>query len=181
MFRIFFQITGFALLFLTLFSIARVIMGIVFVPSAIIESNRGDFYQMFALGAVTDLRLIAAAFLPLLLCALLASFAPVLKAYYRILEKLNKTYNIFSNIYILLFSFICIIFCFINFYYYQIYQSNITSFIFGLKDDETITIINIILEDYPIFLLLFIALIFSIFCIFLNTKILSITPPPPQK
>lgn len=41
-----------------------------------------------------------------------------------------------SNCFIGLFAFICILFTFINFYYYQTYQSNITSFIFALKDND---------------------------------------------
>lgn len=183
MLRIFFQILSFTLLFLTLFSIARITMGIAFIPSEIVESNRTDIYKMLGLGAVTDLRLIAAAFLPLLLCALLASFFPFLNAYnlfHKNLEKLNNFYKVFSSLYIGLFSFICIIFCFINFYYYQMYQSNITRFIFGLKDDETSTIIKIIIKEYPVFLLVFIALVFSIFCVFLNTKLLTIAPPPSE-
>ena len=180
MFKIIFQILSFALLFVTLFSIARITMGTTFIPSEIMESNRDDIYKMLMLGAVTDLRLISAAFLPLLLCALFASFAPLLSSYNffaRNLERLQKGYKIFSNLYIGLFALICIIFCFINFYYYQMFQSNITSFIFGLKDDETSVIINIILKDYPIFLLFIVALFFSGFCVFLNTKLLAITPP----
>ncbi|MCX2717298.1 hypothetical protein OQH61_06060 [Helicobacter sp. MIT 21-1697] len=58
------------------------------------------------------------------------------------------------------------------------YKTNIDIFIFGLKDDETSAILGIILRDYPVIFLTFIALIFSGFCGWFNTKILCLNLPP---
>ena len=38
-----------------------------------------------------------------------------------------------------------------NFYYFATYHTKIDAFIFGLKDDETATILGIIFNDYPLF------------------------------
>ena len=39
---------------------------------------------------------------------------------------------------------------FVNFYYFATYHTKIDAFIFGLKDDETATILGIIFNDYPL-------------------------------
>lgn len=64
-----------------------------------------------------------------------------------------------------------------NFYYYEMYKTNIDIFIFGIKDDETSAILDIVFKDYPTLLIICIALIFSIFCAWINTKILRLKLP----
>ncbi|WP_300718417.1 hypothetical protein [Helicobacter sp. UBA3407] len=66
---------------------------------------------------------------------------------------------------------------FINFYYYEIYKTNIDIFIFGLKDDNTQAILSIIFKDYPLLILFFCAVVFTAFCVWLNTKILRLKLP----
>lgn len=49
---------------------------------------------------------------------------------------------------------------------------------FTLKDDNTKTILSIIYHDYPILKILVLMLVFGIFCIFLNLKILNLKLKP---
>ena len=51
------------------------------------------------------------------------------------------------------------------------YQTNIDTFIFALKDDETTAVLGIIFNDYPVLFLTFIALCFTIFCVGWNLKL----------
>lgn len=51
------------------------------------------------------------------------------------------------------------------------YQTNIDTFIFTLKDDETTAILGIIFDDYPIIILTLIALCFTAFCIRWNFQL----------
>lgn len=53
---------------------------------------------------------------------------------------------------------------FVNFYYFATYHTKIDAFIFGLKDDETIAILGIIYNDYPIVRVILASLIFSAIC-----------------
>ena len=53
------------------------------------------------------------------------------------------------------------------------YKNKIDIFIFGLKDDDTAALFSIIFKDYPVLTLSALALIFSIFCVFLNLAILK--------
>ncbi|MGX3011458.1 LTA synthase family protein [Helicobacter sp. 23-1044] len=51
-----------------------------------------------------------------------------------------------------------------NFYYFATYHTKIDAFIFGLKDDETATILSIIFNDYPLVRALLASVIFSVVC-----------------
>lgn len=53
---------------------------------------------------------------------------------------------------------------FVNFYYFATYHTKIDAFIFGLKDDETATILGIIFNDYPLVRVLLASVIFSFIC-----------------
>ncbi|WP_300950101.1 LTA synthase family protein, partial [Helicobacter rodentium] len=90
---------------------------------------------------------------------------------------LNRYYAYFSSIFIAFLAFVFISFCFINFYYYELYHTKIDIFIFGLKDDNTQAILDIVFKDYPLGVLLLIALAFSAFCVWLNKKILNLNLP----
>lgn len=68
-------------------------------------------------------------------------------------------------------SFLIILSVFINFYYFQTYHTKIDIFIFGLKDDDTMAILEILWADYPVLWVLFWSVIFGIFC-FKITKII---------
>lgn len=53
---------------------------------------------------------------------------------------------------------------FVNFYYFATYHTKIDAFIFGLKDDETATILGIIFNDYPLVRVILASVIFSFVC-----------------
>ncbi|WP_300734097.1 LTA synthase family protein [uncultured Helicobacter sp.] len=72
----------------------------------------------------------------------------------------------------------------VNFYYFRTYGNKIDVFIFGLKDDDTLAILSIMWQDYPLVIGIICALIFGIFCSYLYKipykiylkNILRITP-----
>lgn len=90
---------------------------------------------------------------------------------------LKRIYSSLSSSFIGFLAFVFILAAFINFYYYEIYKTNIDIFIFGLKDDNTQAILSIIFKDYPLFILLFLAAVFTAFCVWLNNKILHLKLP----
>lgn len=68
------QILSFTFIFLLLFSFARVVMGLEFLGLELSLKNPKDTLLLFCLGIVRDLRLISAAFLPLLAVMILTLF-----------------------------------------------------------------------------------------------------------
>lgn len=91
-----------------------------------------------------------------------------------ITQFLKKSYFVLSSIYIALIAFLCVIFSFIKYYYYEIYKSKIDIFIFSAKDDNIQALFKIILNDYPVFTILILALFCSLICIYINIKILKL-------
>ncbi len=73
----FLQIVSFTCIFLLVFSLGRLIMGIEFLGIGTMLNNPKDTLLLFSLGAVSDLRLISAALLPFLVCMLLTLFKPL--------------------------------------------------------------------------------------------------------
>ncbi|WP_086244125.1 LTA synthase family protein [Campylobacter devanensis] len=157
------QILTFTAIYMVIFALMRAVM-----LYNLIERDIDDWGGVFWHGLGHDMRTFSAIFLPIFLCG----FLSYLGGFIRI--NLAKFYQILSSIYIAIVSFIVVIFAFINYYYYQIYQNKIDMFIFGLKDDDTAALISIILNDYPVILILLCALVFAILCGYLNSKILKI-------
>ncbi|EAI9825668.1 LTA synthase family protein, partial [Campylobacter coli] len=87
-------------------------------------------------------------------------------------------YFIFSSVYIIVLSCLCIGFSYAKYYYYEIYKTKFDIFMFTLKDDNTKTILSIIYHDYPILKILALMLIFVVFVVFLNLKILNLKLKP---
>lgn len=85
-----------------------------------------------------------------------------------------KFYIYLSSFYVAFIAFVVLISAFMYYYYFQLYASKIDIFIFGLKDDNTKAILSIVFSDYPIIKGLLLAVTFSIFCFYLNIKILSL-------
>ena len=75
---IFLQILSFTFIFMLLFFITRLAMVLNFLPKTLIDANFNDTILTFSLGAVSDLRLIAAVFLPLLAVFILSFFVDYL-------------------------------------------------------------------------------------------------------
>lgn len=156
-------------------------MSLEFLGIELMQDNLKDTMKLFSLGAISDLRLISTTFLPLLVAMTLSILKSFKYSNYRggggQNLSLNRYYAYFSSIFIAFLAFVFISFCFINFYYYELYHTKIDIFIFGLKDDNTQAILDIVFKDYPLGVLLLIALAFSAFCVWLNKKILNLNLP----
>lgn len=157
------QILIFTAIYMAIFALMRAVM-----LYNLIEHDIDDWGGVFWHGLGHDMRTFSAIFLPIFLSGFLSYLGGFIKL------NLAKFYQIISSIYIAIVSFIVVIFAFINYYYYQIYQNKIDMFIFGLKDDDTAALISIIWNDYPVILILLCALVFAILCGYLNSKILKI-------
>ena len=164
------QILIFTAIYMAIFALMRAVM-----LYKLIEHDIDDWGGVFWHGLGHDMRTFSAIFLPIFL----SGFLSYLGGFIRI--NLAKFYQIISSIYIAIVSFIVVIFAFINYYYYQIYQNKIDMFIFGLKDDDTAALLSIIYRDYPVVLIVISAVIFAIFSIYLNKKILNLKFPKSTK
>ncbi|HEB9340442.1 TPA: sulfatase-like hydrolase/transferase [Campylobacter coli] len=170
--KILLQILSFSFIFIIIFTLNRFLMQNDFIPNGLVDT-KNDFVLMYLLGAFHDVRFLSAAFLPFLLCGLLSL------VFYRLKNTLLSSivfrlYKILSSIYIAFISCLCIGFSYAKYYYYEIYKTKFDIFMFTLKDDNTREILSIIYQDYPILKILALMLIFGIFCIFLNLKILNL-------
>lgn len=170
--KILLQIFSFSFIFIIIFTLNRFLMQNDFIPNGLVDT-KNDFVLMYLLGAFHDVRFLSAAFLPFLLCGLLSL------VFYRLKNTLFSSivfrlYKILSSIYIAFISCLCIGFSYAKYYYYEIYKTKFDIFMFTLKDDNTREILSIIYQDYPILKILALMLIFGIFCIFLNLKILNL-------
>ncbi|EJA9823258.1 sulfatase-like hydrolase/transferase [Campylobacter coli] len=170
--KILLQILSFSFIFIIIFTLNRFLMQNDFIPNGLVDT-KNDFVLMYLLGAFHDVRFLSAAFLPFLLCGLLSLI------FYRLKNTLFSSivfrlYKILSSIYIVFISCLCIGFSYAKYYYYEIYKTKFDIFMFTLKDDNTREILSIIYQDYPILKILALMLIFGIFCIFLNLKILNL-------
>nr|MCR6543501.1 hypothetical protein [Campylobacter lari] len=66
------QIVVFSFLFISIFSINRLLMQNGFISQKIIQSNFYDIVKMYFYGIYHDIRFLSIAFLPLLICGFLA-------------------------------------------------------------------------------------------------------------
>ncbi|HFZ5135842.1 TPA: LTA synthase family protein [Campylobacter jejuni] len=170
--KVLLQIIIFSLFFVMIFTFNRFLMQNAFIPSGLI-SDKKEFALMYSLGAFHDIRFLSAAFLPLLLCGFLAFVFCNIKNK-KIIDTGRKFYIVFSSFYIAIISLLCVIFSFIKYYYYEIYKTKIDIFIFGLENDNTQGILNIIMQDYPVFKILAIVFFVLLLSIFINIKILNL-------
>ncbi|MBK1991970.1 sulfatase-like hydrolase/transferase [Campylobacter sp. 2018MI35] len=174
--KILLQILTFSVIFIVIFGINRIYMHIAFIPKNLVQ-NLNEFFTMYTLGIYHDIRFLSVAFLPLLLCGFLSFLNPLMNKYLTtgggITEFLKKTYLILSSIYIAFIAFLCVVFSFIKYYYYEIYKSKIDIFIFSAKNDNIRALFKIALNDYPLFTIFILSLICILFCIYINIKILK--------
>lgn len=78
---------------------------------------------------------------------------------------LDRFYTITTKGYMFLCGFVFMAFTIVNFYYFRTYNNKIDVFIFGLKDDDTLAVLTILWQDYPILIALFCSLIFGFVCV----------------
>lgn len=170
--KVLLQIFIFSVLFVAIFGINRILMQNAFIPSGVgLISHK--IVLMYLLGAFHDIRFLSAAFLPLVFCGFLSLIFSNTKNN-KLVAYAKKFYLIFSSFYIAIISCLCIGFSYAKYYYYEIYKTKFDIFMFSLKDDNTKIILSIIYHDYPILKILALMLVFGIFCIFVNWKILNL-------
>ncbi|MFY4724297.1 LTA synthase family protein [Campylobacter jejuni] len=174
--KILLQILIFSFLFIAIFSINRILMQNDFILRGV-SAEKNEIILMYLLGIFHDIRFLSAVFLPLLLCGFLSLIFSNIKNN-KLVAYGKKIYLIFSSIYIIIISCLCIGFSYAKYYYYEIYKTKFDIFMFTLKDDNAKIILSIIYHDYPILKILVLMLIFGIFCIFLNLKILNLKLKP---
>ncbi|AJC86658.1 LTA synthase family protein [Campylobacter sp. RM16704] len=150
-------------------------MQINFIPHKIMENNFNDIFKMYFYGIYHDIRFLSVAFLPLLFCgfiALIFSHLNYKKPVILMGGGVYKLYGIISSIYIVFIAYISITFSFAKYYYYELYNDKFNVFLFSVKNDNTSTILDIIYNDYPILKILILIISISLFCVFLNLKII---------
>lgn len=134
-----------------------------------------DSVEIFTVGFRFDMRLICIVFAVFIL---LGFFSFVNNLYGGgIKHKLESVFYKISLIFSGIFGFLICLFAFINFYYFASFHNRIDTTIFQLKEDNTFGILQIIFKNYPSVYVLFVCVIFSVLCVILARKILSLKLP----
>lgn len=144
----------FALLFLAVGVVARYAMIYSFLPHDLPQEACKSLVRLWKVGLLYDLRIVCSALIPFYLFGLLLTpFA----------SKIFPTFSKLSTYFLTLLGFLFPLIWLVNFYYFKTYHTQIDIFIFGLVDDDTLAIAQIIFKDYPVFWILFGSLIFGFF------------------
>ena len=145
-----------------------------YIPQELWEHQ--DFYAMLFMGFKLDMRSIGIA---MLIFVGLKLIAYIIESALKMLSFLtgggqNTTSKIFATLtsffsrfsafffssYAFLLGFVFMVAAIVNFYYFRTYGSKIDIFIFGLKDDDTLAVLSIMWQDYPVVL----GILASLFC-----------------
>lgn len=160
-----FQTLTFIVLLLLLCTCARGIMVLHYIPQELWEHK--DFYTMWFMGFKLDMRSIGIAMLIFvglkLIAYIIESVLKMLcflangggakqdsKILGFITSFFSRFFSFFFLCYAFLLGFVFMIAAIVNFYYFRTYGSKIDIFIFGLKDDDTLAVLSIMWQDYPI-------------------------------
>lgn len=163
--KILLQIFIFSVLFIVTFTINRILMQNSFIPTGLI-SDKNEIFLMYLLGVFHDIRFLSAAFLPFLLCGFLSLIFSNIKINNKLVIYSKNFYFIFSSIYIIVISCLCIGFSYAKYYYYEIYKTKFDIFMFTLKDDNAKTIFKYYLSRLSNFKNFSFNVDFWSFCIF---------------
>lgn len=144
--------------------LSRLILVLEYLPQNLWSEYGEDFKAMWLMGFRLDMRAIGIAMLGYMalnyLTLIFERICSLCKKYHtHLLQIFSSLLSFFTRFYAFLLGFIFVVFAFINFYYYQTYGSKIDVFIFEFKDDDTWTILGIILQDYPFITGIFLSLI----------------------
>ncbi|HEF3189879.1 TPA: LTA synthase family protein, partial [Campylobacter jejuni] len=121
--KILLQIFIFSFLFITIFAINRILMQNDFILRGGVSAEKNEIILMYLLGIFHDIRFLSAAFLPLLLCGFLSLIFSNIKINNKLVIYSKNFYFIFSSIYIIVISCLCIGFSYAKYYYYEIYKT----------------------------------------------------------
>ena len=167
-------------LYMLSFLAMRVTMQIVFVP----EASAQDLWITYEMGSRLDLRVVCMGVAAILLFGYVVNLlTPLGKRFipthiYRVISTKGGgiTHKILI-IYIALMSFFVCFSAIGNFYYFKTYHTRIDAFIFGIKDDDTLAVLQVIWQDYPVLLILAACVLYTYFCVCITQKILNLNLP----
>lgn len=139
---------------------SRYIMLTHYVPKDIQQSHLKDISAMWFMGLRLDMRSIGIAMLIFIIIEYIANVCRKIflqltgggaERKYRICWHLCvKCCTFLPKCYAFLLGFVFMVASIVNFYYFRTYGNKIDVFIFGFKDDDTLAIIKIIWQDYPL-------------------------------
>ncbi|RDU70362.1 LTA synthase family protein [Helicobacter brantae] len=136
----------FALLFLGVGVVARYMMISSFLPHDLPQEAHQSLVRLWKVGLLYDGRIVCSALIPFYLFGLLLTpFS----------QKLSPLFCKLSSYFLGLLGFLFPLVWLVNYYYFKTYHTQIDIFIFGLADDDTWAIAQIIFKDYPVFPILF--------------------------
>ena len=168
-------VCGLVCVYMLSFLAMRVIMQVVFVPQAVMQ----DIWIMHEMGSRLDFRIICmgmAALLLLIYAVQIVSFINTKRSKHNTTKGGGIGHTLIIS-YIALISFLVCFSAIGNFYYYKTYHTKIDVFIFGLKDDDTLAVLKIMWQDYPVILILLICVLYSFVCVKLSKKLINLTIP----
>ena len=168
-------VCGLVCVYMLSFLAMRVIMQVVFVPQAVMQ----DIWIMHEMGSRLDFRIICmgmAALLLLIYAVQIVSFINTKRSKHNTTKGGGIGHTLIIS-YIALISFLVCFSAIGNFYYYKTYHTKIDVFIFGLKDDDTLAVLKIMWQDYPVILILLACVLYSFVCVKLSKKLINLTIP----
>lgn len=158
----------------------RIAMQLVFVPQASAE----DLWVAYEMGSRLDLRVVCMGVAVILLIGYGNALFTLAKT--SLTPRINthrwafKGGGIANKIVLCYIACISFFVCFSaigNFYYFKTYHTRIDTFIFGIKDDDTLAILQIIWQDYPVLLIFAVCVIYTLVCVRATQKILALKLP----
>ena len=137
--------------FTTILVFGRINFLLQYANTDILQTIPSDLIKSLFIGFRFDLKIAAIAYAPIFLIGLLTANT-------RFFPKVLKVFVPYTFIV----SFIAISTTTANFFYYQTYGNTFDIFIFGLMEDDTAAVVDILWKDYPIFY----STVFSLFVAF---------------
>ncbi|WP_051420497.1 LTA synthase family protein [Helicobacter pametensis] len=159
--KLLFNIFAFIMIFMGFALIARLVMHISYLDWKITQENLSSIFRLYQYGLAYDLRIVTSA----LVLPFLLGYICHLSKWGR--EKFFGFFAYLMGIFGVVFAF----FYLINYFYFQIYRTQIDIFIFGLVDDNTKAILEIALKDYPLIWGILFSLAVGYLSYFLSRKI----------
>ncbi|ANV97317.1 hypothetical protein BBW65_07700 [Helicobacter enhydrae] len=169
----------FIVIFMSFALIARIIMHLSYIDWKITQENLSSIFRFYQYGLAYDLRIVASA----LILPFLLGYICHLFQWGR--ERFFECFAWIMGIYGFLFTLAYLI----NYFYFQLYRTQIDIFIFGLINDDTKLILTTAFKDYPLVWGILFALGIGYLSYILARKIAKtsalesdfISPPPPQE
>lgn len=149
-----------ALLGVAILASGRLAMFYAFSNPDSLTGRAGEVAEMWRIGLLYDLRIVAIALFPL---ALLCIAACCHRRAAAVFDAVQKYYSPVA--YFALVMAACV-----GFYYYQTFHTSIDVFVFGLVNDDTQAVLSSIFQDYPLFGIAALAAGTTLFCAWITRR-----------